>query len=197
MTRNRVTAIAILLSIGFAQGFLVRGASAQVAVNPENQKDPSNATTVTASSHASSIDDKRTRAKLLHETLHGALLVMHRDFFSEESSRVLPSQSLLSVFSELQRGHGVEVRWMTVSGDEMNADHRPVTEFELEAVSRIKQGAEFHEDFEEDVYRYVGRIRLASECLKCHVSRRTSTVERASGLIITIKSHADKADEDE
>lgn len=129
----------------------------------------------------------RMRAKLLHETLHGSLLVMHRDFFSEETSRVLPSQSLLSVFSELKRSHGVEVRWMTVSGDEMNEDHRPVTPFEREAADRIKQGAEYHESLDDESYRYIGRIRLASECLKCHVSRRKSTEDRASGLIITIK----------
>lgn len=144
-----------------------------------------------------SIESSRGRVKLMHETLHGALLVMHRDFFNEESSRVLPSQSLLSVFSELQRSHGVEVRWMTVSGDEMNAEHRPVTAFELEAVGRIKQGADFHESLDDDAYRYIGRIRLASECLKCHVSRRRSTEDRASGLRITIKTDGDKVSDGE
>lgn len=197
MKRKHVKVIVILLSIGFTAGFSLIGVWAQDVIKPDVSKNATNSITIAPSSHSPSTEDKRVRAKLLHETLHGALLVMHRDFFSEESSRVLPSQSLLSVFSELQRSHGVEVRWMSVSGDEMNADHRPVTKFELEAVGRIKQGAEFHEAIEEDVYRYIGRIRLASECLKCHANRRTSTQERASGLIITIKPHGDPSNEDE
>lgn len=179
-------AFVILLSIGANLAFFVLPSIAQGQndAQSDTKAESSDFSTVATDS---SPQEKRTRAKLLHETLHGALLVMHRDLFSEESSRVLPSQSLLSVFSELNRSHGVEVRWMTVSGDEMNQDHRPKTKFELAAVDRIKQGAGFHESFDDDAYRYIGRIRLASECLKCHVSRRTSTEDRASGLIITIK----------
>ena len=186
-----VNAIVILLSIVVATGFSVLASWAQDTVVPKSSKESANDAVLSPLIQTPSIESSRIRAKLLHETLHGALLVMHRDFFSEESSRVLPSQSLLSVFSELQRSHGVEVRWMTVSGDEMNSDHRPVTAFELEAVGRIKQGADFHESWDDNAYRYIGRIRLASECLKCHVSRRRSTEDRASGLRITIKTHGD------
>lgn len=192
-----VNAIVILLSIVVALGFSVLASWAQDTVDPTSSKESANDAAISPLMQTPSIDSSRARAKLLHETLHGALLVMHRDFFSEESSRVLPSQSLLSVFSELQRSHGVEVRWMTVSGDEMNAEHRPVTAFELEAVGRIKQGADFHESVDDDAYRYIGRIRLASECLKCHVSRRRSTEDRASGLRITIKTDSDKISDGE
>ncbi|HBJ35597.1 MAG TPA: hypothetical protein DDZ51_12785 [Planctomycetaceae bacterium] len=187
MNRKCVTAIVILLSIGGGL-WLMEGplCSQEPSVAKAGQVD-ADSPAIAAALQTSAVQHKRDRAKLLHETLHGALLVMHRDFFSEETSRVLPSQSLLSVFSELHRGHGVEVRWMTVSGDEMNEDHRPATAFELESVKRIKQGAEFHESIDADAYRYIGRIRLASECLKCHVSRRKSTEDRASGLRITIK----------
>jgi len=182
-----INAIVILFSIVGTLGIALLGASGQ---SPIVTKPADPAAIIPAASPAkpsAASDPNRDRAKLLHETLHGALLVMHRDFFSEETSRVLPSQSLLSVFAELHRSHGIEVRWMTVSGDEMNDDHRPTTAFELEAVERIKQGADFHESLDDDAYRYIGRIRLASECLKCHVSRRRSTEDRASGLIITIK----------
>ena len=191
-----VKAIVILLSIVLAFGLSVHGSAAQDPGVPKSAKADVNTAPLTPLLQTMSTETNRARARLLHETLHGALLVMHRDFFSEETSRVLPSQSLLSVFSELQRSHGVEVRWMTVTGDEMNDDHRPVTAFELEAVGRIKQGAEFHESLDDDAYRYIGRIRLASECLKCHVSRRTSTEDRASGLIITIKTHGDEVSDD-
>jgi len=182
-----VNAIVILFSIVGTLGLVLIKVSAQDTSIPSPALQNASKEAIPLAKPFPSIDSQRDRAKLLHETLHGALLVMHRDFFSEETSRVLPSQSLLSVFSELHRSHGVEVRWMTVSGDEMNEDHRPVSEFELEAAKRIKQGADFHELIDADAYRYVGRIRLASECLKCHVSRRRSTEDRASGLIITIK----------
>lgn len=196
MKRRHVNSIVILLSIVVGLWFSMVGSWAQDPSIPTAQAESESAKANTPSSESLSWQSKRERAKLLHETLHGALLVMHRDFFSEETSRILPSQSLLSVFSELERSHGVEVRWMTVSGDEMNEDHRPVTAFEIDAVARIKQGAEFHESLDDDAYRYIGRIRLASECLKCHVSRRSSTEDRASGLSITIKTHIDKTADD-
>jgi hypothetical protein len=199
MKRRHVNAIVILHSIVMGLNFAALGSwgqdpSLQDPGLPSAQATSDNAAAVVPSPASLSVQSKRDRAKLLHETLHGALSVMHRDFFSEETSRILPSQSLLSVFSELKRSHGVEVRWMTVSGDEMNEDHRPTTPFELEAVARIKQGAEFHESIDDDAYRYIGRIRLASECLKCHVSRRRTTDDRASGLSITIKNRVKNSD---
>lgn len=129
--------------------------------------------------------EARGRAKLLHETIHGALQVMHRDFFDEETS-VIPSNSLEDVFHELARGHQVELRWLTVNTDVLNTDHEPQDEFAQRAVEALRAGKSEFEATEEDVYRYAGAIRLSSQCLKCHVKRRISNRERVAGLLIKI-----------
>ena len=130
------------------------------------------------------------RARLLHETIHGALQVVHRDFFDDESPRVLPSQSLDDVFAELAEQFDVRVRWLTVNADEMNVAHRPATEFERDAVERIEDGAEYVSEVRDGQLQYVGRIVLRSQCLKCHVNRRTSLEDRFSGLGITLSIQA-------
>lgn len=138
---------------------------------------------------ANSEQEARTRAAMLYETIQGSLLVIHRDFFNDESPRVLPSQSLDDVFAELESRFDIEIQWLTGDADEMNVDHRPTSEFELDAVAAMKRGEETFVRVDEHAVRFVGRIPLASQCLKCHVARRTSLEDRFSGLEIHIPFH--------
>lgn len=133
-----------------------------------------------------SVLEARARARLLHETLHGALQVMHRDFFDEENLRVIPSKSLEDVFTELGRGHNVKVQWLSVSAEALNIDHKPSNEFEKQAAKALSTGEKEYESVTENSYRYVGSIKLASQCLKCHLPNRTSVKDRAAGLVITM-----------
>lgn len=130
--------------------------------------------------------EARGRAQLLHETIHGALQVMHRDFFREDEKLTIPSRSLEDVFRELTRSYGVELRWLAVNTDAMNVDHEPKTEFEKNAVKALASGRQEFETSDDKFYRHAGAIRLASQCLKCHVPNRTSTKDRTAGLVITI-----------
>ncbi len=139
------------------------------------------------------VDEARGRARILHETIHGALQVVHRDFFDEDAVRTLPSQSLEDVFLELERSFGVSIRWISVNAKAMNIDHEPRDEFEKQAAKALAAGKQEYESYEAGdadapgEYRHAGRIRLASQCLKCHVPNRTSTEDRLAGLTIKMK----------
>lgn len=137
------------------------------------------------------IEEARSRAKLLHEMAHGALQVMHRDFFDEESLHAIPSASLEDVFSEMSRAHGVSMKWMNAGTDVVNVDHQPEDSFERGAAKRLAAGKPFVERVTADRYRFVGRIRLASQCLKCHVKRRNNNEPRFAGLSISMPFRSD------
>jgi hypothetical protein len=130
--------------------------------------------------------EARTRARILHETIHGVLQVVHRDFFHADQRLSIPSRSLEDVFKELERSWRVKVHWLAVNADAMNVDNKPRDDFEKEAVRALSSGKQEFEAVEDDVYRFVGSIRLASQCLKCHAPRRTSNEDRAAGLAITM-----------
>ncbi len=140
----------------------------------------------TQDSLPTTVEEARTRARILHEAFHGALQVVHRDFFDPDQRQSIPSRSLEDVFKELERNWQVKIHWLAVSADAMNVDNKPRDDFERKAVSAISSGKPEFEALEDDVYRYVGSIRLASQCLKCHAPRRTSNVDRAAGLVITM-----------
>lgn len=133
-----------------------------------------------------SVAEARGQAKLLHEALHGTLLVMHRDFFREDEGLKIPSLSLEDVFSELEENQGVTLRWMSVDTPPMNVDHKPESEFDLEAVRVIRSGKTSYESIVEDRYHHAGRIRLAASCLSCHLSRRSNNDPRSAALVISI-----------
>lgn len=137
-------------------------------------------------SRPSSVAEARSRARLLHETLHGSLQVMHRDFFSKDEGLKIPSRSLEDVFDELARRYEVKLRWMAVDLKAMNVDNEPKTKFEKEAVRMLKSGKEEFESATESEFRFAGRIRLSATCLSCHASRRSSNETRFAGLIITM-----------
>src|SRR5690606_4565367 len=48
-----------------------------------------------------SVAEARARARLLHESIHGTLQVVHRDFFDEDQSHTIPSASLEDMFVEM------------------------------------------------------------------------------------------------
>ena len=137
-------------------------------------------------SRPSDVDQARDRARLLHEVVRGTLQVVHRDLFDEDDSFAIPSRSLEDVFFELSRGYHVKLKWLNVGTDVLNEDHLPSTAFERESAKQLAAGKERHEQVDESVYQYAGVIHLKSQCLKCHVKRRTDTKPRHAGLVITI-----------
>jgi hypothetical protein len=132
------------------------------------------------------------RARLLHETIHGALQVMHRDFFDEEKRHDIPSSSLEDVFVELKKQWDVEVAWMAVNAKAMSIDHRPQDAFQRAAAEAIAAGAERHEEIDGKRFRYAGAIHLGNSCLKCHVPNRTTLEDRRAAVLISLPVAAEK-----
>jgi hypothetical protein len=131
-------------------------------------------------------EEARSRAKLLHEMVRGALQIMHRDFFDEENAHAIPSASLEDVFHEMGKSYDVQMKWLTVNTDLVNVDHQAKSAFEKAAVKELAAGKQMTEKIEERSYQYAGAIRLGSQCLKCHVQRRTSNEDRTAGVVITM-----------
>ncbi|QDT92489.1 c-type heme family protein [Gimesia algae] len=132
------------------------------------------------------VEEARIRAKILHETIHGSLQVMHRDFFLEDESITIPSRSLEDVFKELERAYGIKARWLAVNAKAMNIDNEPVSDFEKAAVKVLSDGKPEYEQIADKKFHYAGSIRLASQCLKCHLPQRTSNKDRVAGLVISM-----------
>lgn len=131
-------------------------------------------------------DEARGRARWMHETIHGSLQVMHRDFFGTgEDDLSLPSQSLEDVFEQMAESWGVGIRWLGVNATK-GSDHEPGDKFEEDAAKAIKAGESEYYAVERGKFRYVGMIRLQNECLKCHVPHRTTLEDRFAGLSLTI-----------
>jgi hypothetical protein len=140
-----------------------------------------------ASEHAPrSVAEARARARILHETLHGTLQVMHRDFFREDDGTRIPSRSLADVFSELEKSYEIKLHWLAVDTKAMHIDHEPQTDFEKAAVAAFKADESEYEQVDGDAYRYAGRIRLSAVCLTCHLSRRSNNNDRSAALTITM-----------
>lgn len=131
-------------------------------------------------------DEARSRAKLLHELVRGTLQIMHRDFFDEENAHAIPSASLEDVFYEMGKNYDVQMKWLTVNADLVNVDHQAKSAFEKAAVKELASGKQMAEKVEERSYQYAGAIRLGSQCLKCHVQRRTSNEDRTAAVVITM-----------
>lgn len=130
--------------------------------------------------------EARVRARMLHEMVRGTLQVMHRDFFDEDNAHAIPSASLEDVFHEIGESYDVQMKWLIVNTDIVNVDHEAETEFEKAAVKALSKGKPFTEATTADSYQFAGPIRLGSQCLKCHVKRRTNNEDRTAGLVITM-----------
>jgi len=136
------------------------------------------------------LEEARGRARLLHETMHATLQIVHHEYYREDEGLKLPARTLKAVFEELARECNVKARWLAVDGQAMNVDHQPQDEYEKAAAKALASGKREFEQFEGGVYRYAGPITLDSHCLKCHVPNRTSTEARTAGLIITMQVNA-------
>ena len=134
----------------------------------------------------STVEEARSRARLLHETVHGVLQVVHRDFFRPDERDMIPSNSMEEVFETLKEYQGVELRWLGVNAKIMDSDHEAQNEFEKEAVKALASGEEEFEAVEKGRYRFAGAIQLHNQCLKCHVPFRTSLEDRTAGLVINM-----------
>jgi hypothetical protein len=153
--------------------------------SPERKEPPREAKA--ADREAEQVAEARLRSRLLHEAIHGALQVMHRDYFGDGGRRLpIPSDSLRDVFSELEETWKVKVRWLAVNAKVMNPRNRPQSEFDESAVKAITDGAEMFEATSGGVYQYAGKINLGNQCLKCHVPQRTSLEDRKAAVVITM-----------
>lgn len=132
------------------------------------------------------LKEARDRARLLHETIHATLQIVHHQYYREDEGLLIPARTLEAVFKELARSQNVQLRWLAVNAQAMNVDHEPRDAFEKNAVKVLTSGENECEAVEDGVYRHVGAITLSSECLKCHLPNRTSTKDRAAGLLIAI-----------
>ncbi|MDF1823200.1 MAG: DUF3365 domain-containing protein [Verrucomicrobiales bacterium] len=149
----------------------------------------------------SSESEARGRARWMHEAMHGALQVMHRDFFGdgddgESGALALPSQSLEDVFKEMSRSWMVDIRWLGVNATK-DKGHDPQDEFEQRAADALKKGAEEFYGMEDGRYRFVGAITLHNQCLKCHVPYRSNLDSRVAGLAISMPVNFDPVEESE
>lgn len=138
-----------------------------------------------------SADEARGRAKLLHETVHATLHYVHHEYYREDEGLTIPAETLKRMFREVAERQKVELRWLAVEGEAMNADHKPRDEFERQAAAAIASGKEEFEQLENGVYRRAAAVALTAECIKCHVPNRKSTEVRSAGLIVRIRHVAE------
>jgi hypothetical protein len=137
------------------------------------------------------VTEARGRAKLLHETIHATIQIVHHRYYREDEGLPIPALTLKDVFRELAEQRGVELRWLAVDAQAMNVEHRARDAFEKNAVEALAAGKEEFDAADNGLYRYAGVITLGSECLKCHLPNRTSTMPRAAGLTIAMPVRKD------
>ena len=92
------------------------------------------------------LEQARQRAQLLHDIYESTLLTMHRHYFEPDKQRVIQSRALEDVFYTGRRRWGVEARWLAVSAQAMNIDHKAKTVFEKAAVRVVATGMTRHEE---------------------------------------------------
>lgn len=177
--------VTALLSVEFSALLVVADETEADKEVPEKAVDSAAAQRAEQSLPATA-DEARGRARWLHETIHGSLQVMHRDFFGTgEDDISLPSQSLEDVFRQLAESWKVEIRWLGVNATK-DQEHEPQDDFEKAAAKALAAGETEYDAVERGKFRFVGTIRMQNECLKCHVPLRTSLEDRVAGLAISI-----------
>lgn len=137
------------------------------------------------------LQELRVRAQLLHEALHATLQIVHHQYYREDEGLAIPAATMKKVFREVEARHQVKLRWLAVNAKAMNNDHEPRNDFERQAVKALSSGQTAHEAVQEGVYRRAATVRLSNECLKCHLPDRTSTADRAAGLLIEFPTTVD------
>jgi hypothetical protein len=152
---------------------------------PGDSQDVANAaSSEVQAARPATLEEARSRARLLHETMHATLHIVHLRYYREDEALPLPAHTLKTVFRELDSRQNVKFHWLVVEGQAMNKDHKPRDEFEKNAAKALAEGKDEFELVENGVYRRAGPITLSGECLKCHVPDRTSLEDRSAGLVI-------------
>lgn len=173
-------------AIAIAAGLTLIAIGSGMSPADESGKTSDDAKPVTEDRSLPSVDEARGRAKLLHETIRATLKVVHHEYYREDQKLPIPARTLKSVFRDLASNQQVSLRWLAVNAQAMSVGHNPQDDFERNAVQELSAGKPAHELAENGVYRYAGVITLTSECLKCHLPNRTSTKDRAAGLLISM-----------
>ena len=181
-----LTGVLLVLSVWLSGPGVAQSGAQTAATTATDEQTEDDSTTQINENSPTTVIEARGRARILHETLHGALQVMHRDFFREDEGLKIPSRSLEDVFHELAETYGVKLRWIAVDLKAMSVDNEPKTDFEKEAVRVLKTGRTEFESASDSEFQFAGRIQLSAICLSCHASRRSSNEERAAGLVITV-----------
>ena len=173
----------VVASLGGSLLMLNMGVQAMPPDKPSTgQKQPENVKNYPATTE----DEARGRARLLHETLHATLQVVHDEYYRPDERLTLPAATLERVFRELAARQNVKLRWLAVNAQAMNVNHAPQDEFEKNSVTALTAGQDEFERVEHATYRYTGAITLSSACLKCHLPGRTSNKDRVAALVISI-----------
>ena len=167
------------------------GAVLWLCSGPGRASDPAPAEPATADGSRPTVEEARERARLIHASLSGALEVMHRDFFRRGESKAIPSESLQDVFDALAGRFGVTVRWLATEETVMNVEHKARDAFGRQALKAVGEGLREYSAVEGGRLRFAGSIVLQNQCLKCHVSNRTSLEDRFAALEISLPVKAD------
>ncbi len=100
--------------------------------------------------------EARREARLLHETLHAMLHMIHARYFQKDAGLPLPATSFKMVFSEIEKARNVQVRWLAVDLPAMHLDHEAKDAFEREAIQVLSRGREYFDRVDGNRYRFAG-----------------------------------------
>lgn len=131
-----------------------------------------------------SAEEAPGRARLLHETMHATLQIVHHEYYREDEALKIPAATLKTVFRELAKRQNVELHWLAVDAQAMNVDHVPRDDFDKQAVQALTAGKSEFTRQDGKSFFYAGAITLDSSCLKCHAPTRTSNRDRTAALVI-------------
>ena len=190
MKRNKCT-ILLLFAATFGVFLATIGSDAAPPDRSHNSAEEDKRAPEDGIQSPATVQEARARARLMHETIHVTLQIVHHQYFRDDEGLHIPARTMKSVFKELDRSCDVKLRWLVVDAMAMNVDHKAKDEFERNAVKALASGKDELEVFENGLYRHVGSITLSSECLGCHLPSRTSTEDRAAGLVISMRVEKD------
>ncbi len=129
------------------------------------------------------LDQAKQRARMLHDIYESTLLSMHRHYFEPGKQQPIPSRAMEDVFYTGKRRWGVTARWLAVSAQAMNIDHKPRTPFEKAAVRQLISGKKTHEEVRDGIYRMAAPIVLFANCIRCHTTRNKRPI---AGIVLSL-----------
>lgn len=133
----------------------------------------------------------RERAELMHLLYSSTLETLHHRYFHGDRATV-PARAMMDVFRDVERQTHTQAHWISASLRPMSIDHKPDTDFERKAATKISKGESVHETIEDGYYRRAGSISLDHGCVGCHAGlASTSTTRKFAGLIISIPVNQD------